>query len=342
MTTRLLRQPIAHFVVLGAALYGASHVATSSRATPTARAPIVVDAARIEQLATDYARQLGAAPTRAQLAGLIAAAVDDELLAREARVARLDVGDKSVRLRLVQKMRAVSDDPTLDDDALYRAALTLGLDDDLVIQRVLAQKMRLVLVRDDHAVAPDDATLAAWMRAHRADWATAPSVSVTQLFLSARTHGAHLAADAAALLAWLRRDDPPPARATTRSDPFVLGTTMQARTRDELARQLGSGFADAVMALPTGRWAGPIASPYGLHLVRVDERQAATLPPLGAVRRQVRLAVEDARAIERLRAGLARLRRVYDVRVDERAIPAALAAAAATPRAPLASAESAP
>ncbi len=335
---RLLRMPLVHFVLLGGALYGGARFVGDGRPPPADGGPVVVDAARLERLAADYAREAGTPPTRAQLEGLVAQTVDDELLFRAARAARLDVEDRSVRLRLVQKMRAISDDPRLVDEALYRAALTLGLDDDLVVRRILAEKMRLLLAADAHAAPPADAELSAWMEAHRADYEMSAAVSFTQLFLSARRHGARLDADAAALGRWLRRADPPPDRAAARSDPFPLGTTMRARSRAEIERQLGDALATAVMALPVGRWSEPLPSPFGLHLVRVDERRPAALLPLDAVRRQVRLAVEQSRAQARLQAALTRLRGRYEVRVDERALPEAIAAAARLPLAPLASA----
>jgi hypothetical protein len=334
------RNRAVHFVVLGALLYGGTRVATRTYTPAVARTPVVVDAARIEELATGYARQAGKPPTRAQLEGLITQAVDDDLLYREARVTGLDVGDRSVRLRLVQKMRAVSDDPTLDDDALERAARTFGFDDDLVIRRMMAGKMRLVLVGSAHAAPPDDAELQAWLEAHRADYEMPATVSFTQVYLADGGHGKRLPGEAAALLGWLRAADPPAEIAAQRSDPFVLGPTMRARSAADLARLFGRSFADAVMALPPGRWSGPVASPYGLHLVRIDEQRPAALPPLLAVRRQLRLAVEEAHAVAELQAGLAKLRTLYEVRIDEPSIDAALASAARTPPAPLASAQS--
>jgi hypothetical protein len=331
MTMRLRSPAWLHFCLLGALLFGAARLLSRAQPPAPPRAPIVVDEPRITGLAVAYARQTGAPPTRAQLDGLIASTVDDDLLVAEAHVAGLDRGDRSVRLRLVEKMRAVSEDPTLDDDALERAARNLGLDDDLVIRRILASKMRLLLGRDDGAAPPADDELREWLASHRQDWELPPSLSLTQVYVSARVHGSRLWHDGNALSAWLRRHNASPALAATRSDPFVLGATLQARSRADLARQLSGSFADAVMALPVGQWSAPIASPFGLHLVRVDERRPPALPALDAVRRRVRIAVDQARASARLQTGLARLHQVYEVRVDEAAIPAALQRAALAP-----------
>jgi hypothetical protein len=56
----------------------------------------------------------------------------------------------------------------------------------------------------------------------------------------------------------------------------------------------------------------------------------------------VRIAVEEARTIASVQAGLQRLHALYEVRVDARALPAALQAAATIAPSSLASAAGAP
>src|SRR5712692_8569745 len=119
-----LRNPILHFVVIGGLLFTVSKrwpTLYGTRMSGLRRDPIVISAERIRQLQTDFARQGGIQPTNAQLQALIQEAVDDELLYREARQLRLDFQDRSIRTRLVQKMRAVSADPSQDEEALYRS-----------------------------------------------------------------------------------------------------------------------------------------------------------------------------------------------------------------------------
>ena len=40
----------------------------------------------------------------------------------------------------------------------------------------------------------------------------------------------------------------------------------------------------ALDALPAGGWQGPVASPFGLHLVWIEERTAAHVPPFDELR----------------------------------------------------------
>jgi parvulin-like peptidyl-prolyl isomerase len=81
-----------------------------------------------------------------------------------------------------------------------------------------------------------------------------------------------------------------------------------------------------VLGLEPNTWAGPIASPYGLHLVWVDEHQPERLLPLDAIREPIALVLVKQRAAENLQHGLERLRSLYEIRVE--AAPAGVAAGA--------------
>jgi parvulin-like peptidyl-prolyl isomerase len=114
---RVRREPLVHFLVLGALLFGAIAVANHLK-----RPVVRIDAADIEQLATYWELQSQRPPTRQELAALIQERVDEELLAREAIRLGLDKDDMIVRRRLAQKMSFASEDvaaiPEPDDKAL--------------------------------------------------------------------------------------------------------------------------------------------------------------------------------------------------------------------------------
>ena len=55
----------------------------------------------------------------------------------------------------------------------------------------------------------------------------------------------------------------------------------------EIARLFGDAFATQLQHLEPGRWTGPIASGYGLHLVFVRERVDGRIPALAEVREAV-------------------------------------------------------
>lgn len=316
----VVRLPALHFVLLGLVLFGAERrLAARTNDAPAAvvRPEIVITAARIHQLEEDFRRETGQPPTAEQRAALVQLEVDDELLYQEARVLGLDRTDKSVRARLVDKMRSVSDDPSLTDEELLRAARASGLDDDLVIKRILRENVRVLLRSTPDKTPPTDAELEAYLAKHRDEYMTPETVSFDHVFSSAREHGDRVESDAAALRAKLVREHLTPERARELSDPFPLGLSLPARPRAVVARQLGARFADAVDVLPSGEWSAPIASPYGVHLVWVRERTQAALPPLAALRTKLAIAVLDERASSQLREALDRLRALYTIHVTE-------------------------
>ena len=50
-------------------------------------------------------------------------------------------------------------------------------------------------------------------------------------------------------------------------DGFMLQSDFVSVTATEAARQMGSGFVEAVVQLEPGSWYGPVLSGYGVHLV---------------------------------------------------------------------------
>jgi parvulin-like peptidyl-prolyl isomerase len=314
---RWLRNPILHFIVLGGLLFAVRDGRrTLYGAGTSGRAPIVISAERVRRLQADFVRQEGVQPTSEQLQALIQEAVDDELLYREARQLRLDFQDRSIRTRLVQKMRAVSAAPAQDEEALYREAMQLGLDDDLVIKRVLRQKMRLLLQQDPHPAALQEQDIRDYLVSHRERFVQPETVTFSHVFLSARVQGDHLDEAARTALTQLLSQSTPPEATEALSDPFPLGLQLRSQSRGVIARYFGADFADHVFDLQPGVWAGPIASPFGLHLVWVQEKVPERMPPLNAVWRQIAGEIEQERETERFVKGLRRLRSLYDIRIE--------------------------
>jgi hypothetical protein len=316
---RLTRSPLVHFVLLGGLLFAARHpLLTREQAAgaPVVRDPIVIPIERVRALADEFTGRWDRSPNEAEQRALVEQAAQEEALFREARLLALGSGDGSVRRRLVEKMRLVGDRPGRSEDELVQEASALGLDDDAVIRRLLVEKMRLVLRQEAGATPIADAELAAYLARHRAELAQPERVTFTQVFLAADARGTRLVADARRTLVRLRSSGVSPERAAALSDPSPLATRLQAVTRPQLVGRFGERFAEEVMRLEPGAWSGPLASPYGLHLVRVEMKLPARLPAIDEVRPALTRAVLRERAQQSLARGLARLRQLYAVRVE--------------------------
>ena len=160
---RLLREPLLHFLVLGAALFGLfSIVDKKSAEAPT---KIVVSAARVSALADRFARTWRRAPTEQELQGLVEDYIRDEVFYREGRAAGLDR-------------------------------------DDFVIHRRVRQKMEL-LAEDMTTAEPSDEQLAAYLASNPEQFWTEDHVTFHQVFLSATRRGSALEDDAKQLAATL-------------------------------------------------------------------------------------------------------------------------------------------
>jgi peptidyl-prolyl cis-trans isomerase C len=99
----IAREPLVHFVVLGAALF-ALHAAVA----PPPGGRIEVAAAFVEALRAEQRDRTGRTPDEGETRGLVERFVGEELLYREALALGLDRGDVIVRRRLVQKMELLA------------------------------------------------------------------------------------------------------------------------------------------------------------------------------------------------------------------------------------------
>jgi parvulin-like peptidyl-prolyl isomerase len=201
----------------------------------------------------------------------------------------------------------------IDEEVLAQEALRLGLDqDDVIIRRRLAQKMAFISEDLATVVEPDEAALRAYFEAHRAAYATPELYGVRHLFFSVDSRGINLERDARSALRRLLRGANP----ATMGDPFMLPGEFADASRTDIARDLGGEFAQAVADGPIGKWQGPVRSPFGFHLIRVESRSPATDARFEEVRDRVREALLAQRRQEANAAFRADLRGKYRVVVE--------------------------
>jgi parvulin-like peptidyl-prolyl isomerase len=273
---RALREPLLHFLLIGAALfllYGALN-----RGGSEAPREIVISEARIEALAENFATVWMRPPTAVELKGLI-----DDYVAEE---------------------------------VYYREAVAMGLDqDDTVIRRRLRQKMEFISEDIANSVEPTDAQLQEFLAQNAGKFARPAELSFRQVYLSAERRGDTARADAEKLLAELQAGRGPadPAEA---GDATLLPAAMEAASPQAIANAFGEEFARQVDEAPVGQWSGPIESAFGVHLVRVDERLAAEAPTLGEIRPIVLREWQAEHRGRQNASFLAALREKYEVRVE--------------------------
>jgi len=266
-------RPLLRFALLGAALFA------------------------LERGVVDRLRAPAAFPASAAIS-------DDELLLREALARGLHESDAVVRRRLAMNLAFAEGAHERSEEELVRDALALGMhESDLVVQRRLVQKMRLAFAERGRAAEPSEAELAAHLAAHAERWTEPARVRATQLYFATR-------ARAEAVSAQL---PPRPEGELALGEPLPFAAQLPPLAREELARQLGATFADAVFALEPGAWSAPLESSFGWHRVYVHEHNAARASPLAVVRREVRESLLAERGARAVRYALAQLRTRYDL-----------------------------
>ena len=271
---RLLREPLVHFLLIGAVLFGLYGLAPPRH--PTAVAPskeIRLSAGEIAQLTHLFQSQWRRLPTPQELQRMVENKVEQEVL--------------------------------------YREALAMGLDkDDEIVKRRMAQKMQFLAEDAAAAREPTTTELKTWFDSNSAKFAQPPRLSFRHLYFSPDRRGARARDDAQQALAKLAGQPVDAKIAGALADPFMFQEYYRERAPEFLGKEFGPQFALAVAALTPGSWQGPIESGFGWHLVFVDTVVDGRVPAFEEIEADVRAAwlrEQKARAWEKayktMRAG---------------------------------------
>jgi hypothetical protein len=135
------------------------------------------------------------------------------------------------------------------------------------------------------------------------------------VYVSADKRGDAVRRDAERILAELEQKGAS-ADTSALGDPIGLEPEFESLPRSEVAKLFGAEFADSLLAVELVRWAGPIESGYGLHLVLVRERVDGRLPELAEVREAVEREWQEDRRAQAKADFVKRLRERYAVSVE--------------------------
>lgn len=267
----IAREPLVHFLAVGAVLFALDARHAAPRPTPTVtpaaepKSPepgtIRIDADRRRLLAAAAERRVGRPPTPAEIDAEIAA--------------------------------------WIDEDVLYREAIARGLDkDDPIVHERIASRMSYVLEQALVVPEPTEAELRAWFDAHKDVWASPGRVDFTHVYI-ANGDEARATKIEAALAAG--------APFETLGDRFPGGHRYRGRKLADLAEAFGDEFVAGLAAQVPGTWQRR-RSKHGLHLVRIDRVTAAQAPDFAAARLDVRKSWLDEQRGRALAAEIKRLR----------------------------------
>lgn len=227
--TRLFTEPLVQFLIIGACIYGAyAFFGTPEEDFRDTR--VHVDSARINGFISEWESRWNRPPTRDEIDGLIQSYIKE--------------------------------------DVLYRQAVAMGLnEDDPITRRRMAQKLEFLTSDLAMMVQPAEGELEKYFSENSEAYRAPDRMTFSQVFFDPDSRGNKTLEDAEKALAELKAAGAPTEESMQVGDGFMLQRDFVSVTGMEAARQMGSGFVEAVVQLEPGAWHGPVLSGYGVHLV---------------------------------------------------------------------------
>jgi len=244
---KLITDPLLHFILIGATLFIVFGL--FSRSGKSFDDTIYITRADIRALQANFDRTWQRPATGKELEGLIEERIKDELAYREAMKMGLDQDDSSIKRRLRMKIEMLMEDrSTLSPPTAKQLSDFLGQNKELFRRE--------------------------------------PMVGFSHVYLDVEKHAGTLEDEIGQLLQQLNSVG---AKADLEhfGDAIMLPKQYPLSSVNIIARQFGRKFAEDVARLEPGRWQGPLASSYGLHLVFVHESVAGRDPDLSEIQRAV-------------------------------------------------------
>ena len=209
------------------------------------------------------------------------------------------------------------------EEALYRHALSLGLDDsDYVIRQRLVQKVDFI-ANEQSVSDPTEAELKAFFETHRDEFQTPALVTFAHVFLRKETNEGEPIAEpstdvtdqrAVAMLATLNNLAVPAHSSTQYGDRFPYRVNYVEQSEAVVASHMGESAAHRIFELPVSdAWQGPIESDWGVHLIYKQAHLAAVLPDFLDVAQSVEMRWREEARIAARRLAAEQVLQQYEV-----------------------------
>lgn len=247
---RLVREPLLHFLVIGACLFfveGLRHgsVPVQLGSSQSQSQKIVVTPGDVESLIVGFTNLWHRPPNTQELDGLIQGRIREEVY--------------------------------------YREALKMGLDrDDTIIRGRLQEKLEFLSQDVNKIAEPTELDLKSFLAEHPEKFRTDTRFAFRLAFVDAGRHGASTVQYAQSILA--RLDKNPRLDATTMGDPLPSHRASERVAEGEVAKQFGPEFAAALSAMKLRQWSRPLTSEDGAYLVYLVEKTPGQVPSLDQIR----------------------------------------------------------
>ena len=250
---RWLREPLLHFLILGAVLFAVYGYINRGRGGVEQSRQIVLSLDDLREMEVYFESQWHRQATPAEFAGMV---------------------EDKVR-----------------EDVLYREALAMGLDrEDTIVKRRMAQKMQFLAEDVATAHEPTSAELKTWFDKHREKFALPSRFSFRHVYFSPDKRGTNARDDATKALAQLTGQPADSKLAASLGDRFMFQEYYGDSAPEAIAKEFGPPFAVAIEKLKPDSWQGPVESGYGWHLVYVTTVIPGRIPAFEEIEPDVKAA----------------------------------------------------
>ena len=245
---KLLREPLFHFLLIGAALFWLYRSLNSEVNTPDNKV-ILIDQSDIQRLSKAYQQNWGTPPDSAALKNLLKEEIKSEIFYREALRMQLDHNDEIIRRRLKQKYEFLVKD--------------------------LADNQN-----------PSEAALNQFYQDHQTSYESPRTVSFSHIYFSPDRRSQPLA-DAQNVFSKIRQTDLSETEQKRVGDNFHLQHYFAGRDYNDVRQLFGQEFTKALFNIEKTGWAAPIASGYGVHLVNLTAIKTRSYKPFAQVKERL-------------------------------------------------------
>jgi len=216
------------------------------------------------------------------------------------------------------------EDEFIRDEIMVREAIKLGFDqDDEVIRGRLIQKMDFIMqgfaATDNTVTEPE---LLTFFARHKQDYRREAEATFTHVFFSTKTRTLAEATSAASeLLTTLNQTSVPFEKAGEYGERFYFLRNYVKRPKRLISDHFGPEMtADIFTQTANGKWAGPLLSQYGVHLVMVRTITPERDPDMAEVADQILANIRRANSDKARAKALQKLMEKYTIERTANAI----------------------
>jgi hypothetical protein len=244
-----LKDPLTHFLLAGACLFGLFAVLhqDDEQADDDGALEILLSSNEVALMIQSFSNAWQRLPDDLERQRLLDERVREEIYAREARLRGLDQDDPLIRRRLRERMEFLTENLTVPAE-------------------------------------PTDEQLLDYLENHKQNYMVMARYSFDQVLFHTKNRGDQARPQAEALLKKLQDGELAWAPGTL-GDTDLLPSGLDDENLIQVARTFGVSVSDALFALkPDGAWHGPVESNFGFFLLRLREIKPAEMPPLEEIR----------------------------------------------------------